>query len=111
MQLAAVFGGIAAGTVSICGMIPNGWGLIGWTISMVSAVRVLSTNRRAEGRPRSIILRVILASLFVFCFVFLITMSVAIAPNAGPVNRDDKIVAAVVAIFGTVVAVVAMKLN
>jgi len=110
VELAGVFGGIAMGTISICGMVPNDWGLISWTISIISAVRVFSTRRRpAEVNPRSIILRVILGCIVIFCFVFLTTMSVAVAANPGPVRQDDKITAAIIAVVGTAAAAIAIR--
>jgi hypothetical protein len=84
-EAVVVLAGMALGTVSLCGLIANGWGLIGWAISVVSAVRIISISR--VDSP-SIIVRVLLASVSVFCLVSLAAMATA----PGPIQPVDKTV-------------------
>jgi hypothetical protein len=117
LDVAAVVIGTITGTVSICGLVPDWWGVVGWVTSIVSAVRLFSARRRVfdphcerESRPPSIVLRISLAGLAVFCLVFLAALGTACAANPPICGRIERLLASILLIVGTTSAAIATRL-
>jgi hypothetical protein len=95
-ELAGAFGGLALGTASICQQVGE-WGLLGWVVSVVSTVRLLSANRSTNHeslhsiKTPPLVLRVLIASVAVFCIIFLFTMSLAVAADPEAPEPADAV--------------------
>jgi hypothetical protein len=85
--------GVVVGTISVCGLTPKAWGIVGWFFSLISLLRILAISQR---NPRYLIWRVGLASIATFCVVFLAAMAAA-----GAIEGTAPIVLAVVGATAT----------
>jgi hypothetical protein len=94
--------GAVVGTVSLCGLMSPAWGVLGWTVSVLSLVRLLSLPRRAvDNRLRpSVGYRVALASVAVFCLLFLAAMLTAFNANPQVLGRTEIIVGLALTVVG-----------
>ncbi len=113
VDILCAVGGAAIGTASLCQQ-ANPWGVMGWLVSIVFAVRALATRRPPGGERRwpsaapSLILRLILASLSVLSLMFLVTMTMAFVANPAVIGMPEKIsipILALTAILSTTAAV------
>ncbi len=104
--------GAVVGTVGLCGVIPQTWGVVGWTISLISLIRALATRPRVTSYAQtpSIIWRVLLASVFAFCLIFLTAMATAEAVNPQAIGPIERNLAMVMTFLGVVSACAAMWL-
>jgi hypothetical protein len=117
LDVAGVVFGTITGTVCVCGLVPDVWGAVGWAVSIVSAVRLFSARRKlpnpefgGEAPSPSIALRISLASLAVFCLVFLAAMATACATNPAMCGHVEKVMALILTVVGTASGLVAMRL-
>jgi hypothetical protein len=83
-QLAAAVLGLAAAIASVSGMVSDLTGLIGWLVSTIALMRLLTVRRpRAGGegdrpQPYSIAVRMLLASIAVFCISIVLVLVVVL---------------------------------
>jgi hypothetical protein len=112
LQLAAGIGGLIWGTITICAPVPNELGLVLWTISLVSLVRLLCLSpRKGSSRPPSFILRAAVAGIFMFFLVFLTAMGAAFAVNPGIPGWVDWTVLGGLGGAGVLLGLLAIKLS
>jgi hypothetical protein len=86
-QIVQVLVGAVIGTVSLCDpdVIPSLWGILGWMISIIAIMRILTARRRTTGRDsrqRPFVYRVALSAAAVFSLIALTALLTAI--NADP---------------------------
>ena len=96
--------GLVIATVAICGLIPSAWGLVGWTVSLISLVRTLAIRRRvtSHNQPAPLIWRMVLASIAVFCLVFLVAMATAGGVNPQAIGQVEWYLGLALIVVGTV---------
>ncbi len=102
------------GTVSLCDMMAPEWGVLGWTVSVVSLVRILSVSRRAGERTRrrsAVVHRVVLASAAVFCLVFLTAMLTAFNANPQALGRVELVVGSVLGVVGMASVAILLRMT
>ncbi len=94
--------GLIVGTVALCDMIPQEWGVVGWMISLISVVRTLVIRQQPSSQqpPRYFIWRVLLACVATLCIGFLTAMAAAGAANPQAIGPAERISAAVFILVG-----------
>jgi hypothetical protein len=112
LRIVGAIVGAVGGTVALCGVIPTTWGVVGWSISLVSLIRALAIRPRtaSSAEPPSVVWRVLLASLFVFCLIFLTAMATAGAANPQAVGFGERSLAWAMLALGTASAIAAIWL-
>jgi hypothetical protein len=83
------------------------WAVFGWMFSVLSLVRILSVPRRADGHNRSrapLGVRVGLASLAVFCLLFMTAMLTAFNANPQAIGKIEIAIAIGLTVVGTLSA-------
>ena len=110
-KIVLAMAGAVMGTVSLCGLMSPAWGVFGWTVSVLSLVRLLSVPRRAVGeRPRLAVgYRVALASLAVFCLLFLTAMLTAFSVAPQVLGRTEIIMGFVLTTVGSISVGIALR--
>lgn len=112
LEILVSVGGLVVGTVTVCAPVPDAWGLVLWTLSVVSLVRLLCINRRKDSHTSSsLVLRGTAAGLFMFSVVIVTAMGPAAILNPAALAREDWIALTAVAVVGTISGGLAIKLS
>ena len=104
--------GAILGTVSVCGVVPHTWGVLGWVVSFISFIRVLATRRSAEPdvQPPSLIWRVTFAGIAAFCCLFVTAMATAGAANPQAIGQLERMIMAGLIALGLASTALALRL-
>jgi len=108
-----MIGGLALAIATVTRQV-GGWGVVGWVISTVSAVHLLTARRTNSNdfrvRRPDPVLRAFVASVAVFCFtIFVIVAYISIVVRPGPFGQVDAIVFSVLAAVGTAAAAASLR--
>jgi len=114
VRFVLVIVGALIGTVSLCDVIPNIWGAVGWMISIISTVQILSVGRRTTAgdyRPPSVVCRVAVAAVAVFSLIFVTAMLTAFNANPQGPGRADVIAASCLVLLGVISIALSLRMS
>jgi hypothetical protein len=107
LNLAAVVGGLAIAVIAFCNPNP-GWAGVGWMISMISLIRLLTVGpTTTKSDPRRLTCRLLLAGTAALSLTVLIIQVVIFANGLGPM---DQIFVAVLTVISLISVAGAVKL-
>ncbi len=112
-KIVLAMAGAVLGTISLCDLMAPQWGVLGWTVSVISLVRILAVPHRAVGRSRSrssVVYRVVLASVAVFSLIFLTAMLTAFNANPQVLGRVEIVVGSLLAVVGAVSVALVLRM-
>jgi hypothetical protein len=104
IELLCMVGGLAL-AIAAAGRQVGGWRVLGWVISTVAAVHLLTGRRTGSndfrvGRPDPV-LRVFVASVAIFCFTILVIITtILLKGQLGPMGQADAVVFSVLGLIG-----------
>ena len=106
VQLAGALLGMTTGIAAACGVVPDGVGFIGWIVSTISLMRLLTVRRNWTSddadprRPYSIGTRMLSASIAVFCISILAIWIGANIVNPAALSNGEKIAITIFIVLG-----------